>query len=136
MHHDHRYVEQSLALLHKVLASHACPPPGHAFWCLLDNVATFFGTELPRHILTEETEVFPAYAGCDDAQALQAIRQEHDQLLELTATFIHWLGVVRARPNEGDWSILRRHGEQMEQALQAHLRHEDEVLDRLRATTA
>ena len=134
MHHDHRYVEQSLALLHKVLASHACPPQGHAFWSLLDSVADFFGQEMPRHILSEETEVFPAYAGRDEGQALTALRHEHEQLLELTAGFTHWLGVVRACPNEADWAILRQHGERIAAVLAAHLKHEDEVLDRLKAT--
>lgn len=132
MHTDHRYVEQSLAMLDKVLASHACPPAGHIFWSVLQRGVTFFTDELPLHIVTEEMQVFPLYACQDHGQELTALRQEHERLLEMVATFTHWLGLVQARPNEADWAILRAHGLTLAQALGEHLRHEDAVLEALK----
>ncbi|MFN3430060.1 MAG: hemerythrin domain-containing protein [Candidatus Sericytochromatia bacterium] len=131
LHDENRCARQSLALLHTAVSSLPCPPEGHAFLGLLRESARYFETELPRHILEEETRVFPHYAGMDGAGELVALREEHRQLHDMAAEFARWVRHFAEAPTDEAWRMVREHGNAIEMATRRHMDHEDAILRRL-----
>jgi iron-sulfur cluster repair protein YtfE (RIC family) len=131
LHDENRYTRQSLALLHTAVSSPNCPPAGHAFWGLLHESARFFDTELPRHILEEETQVFPHYACMDGAGELLALREEHRVLHGMATEFARWVRRFAESPTDEAWRMVREHANALEMAMRRHLDHEDAILRRL-----
>ena len=128
---ENRYTRQRLARLHTAVSSLPCPPAGPAFLGLLEESARFFEAELPRHILEEETQVFPHYVGMDGAGALLRLREEHQALHGLALEFAHRVRRFTEAPSDEAWRMVREHASAIELLLHRHMAHEDAILRHL-----
>lgn len=131
IHHDHEYVRQSLVLIRAALACHTTPPDGHAYWCIVRDVAEYLADELPRHMALEEAQVFPAYAGLPGADRLAGLCAEHAVLATLSADLRAAAGLLASGPLERRWEQVREIATGLEARLTGHMEAEEALLRKL-----
>lgn len=131
IHHDHEYVRQSLVLIRAALACRTTPPEGHAYWCIVRDVAEYLDDELPRHMALEEAQVFPIYAGLPGADRLADLRVEHAALATLATDLRAAVGLLATGPLERRWARVRELAAELEGTLSGHMEAEEALLRKL-----
>lgn len=134
IHHDHEYVRQSLALIRAALTCHATPPDGHAYWCILRDAATYLAAELPRHMATEEAQIFPHYADRPGAERLDDLRADHRALAGLADELLAVVDRLAEGPPERRWPVACARARRLEALLSGHMDAEEALLRKLGRT--